>query len=420
MSLEQLINAVAEDFKLDYSESLDIMRSLAEVVGYSNFSKRTLYENFSKSEVQIILKNMNDFGYLNQNIHYYCPFDNGESITSIDDKRCELCDGSIEDEEHEVTEMYIVNEQLIELIRKANQNVEFKAYLNTAYKKNLKYILNDKNDLIPFLGSGVSMPLGLPNWQGLLVKLNDNSFSNEHLEEEFNILVKNGDLLTAFDFLKGNSFEYSNYDQVKERIIEIIAEMRIRNVNEVEHNYNDLVALNSNFYLTTNYDLYMSEFLTYENEEYTAPICLSEINSIRKLMTGNNQVIHLHGHLNKKDTMIVSREDYQNLYANVELMMRFGSIMNNKPLLFVGFSFNDDFFKELFEKIITLVSSQHYIIIPNADNELVRKFNEKNIKVISLNVKQDSQGNLDSIDLVKAIKVLITFLIDNDNDLIPF
>ncbi|GGG07519.1 SIR2 family protein [Paenibacillus abyssi] len=411
MSLETLINTAATNLGIDEAAALEKINTVVEIGGFSAFSKDLLSNEFAEGEIDALLVMIREAGGLQSHYHYYCLEESWDGTVSNLDEQCEHCEWNIgEAEHHEIEEMFVLKRDFIESVRAHVLRGEEKRYLNTNFPKHLDMLAAEITDVIPFIGSGVSTPLGLPSWKGLLEIMNDGSFSDKAIEERFNDLIQEGDLLAAFDYLVAESYEFASYDQIKERIVEIIKERRKRETRVDDHNYADLAKLNSRFYITTNYDLLMSEFLSEESGVYTAPVCLTEIESIRKLMKGVNQVIHLHGHINKMDTMIVSNKDYEKLYDDQKLLITFSSIMNNNPLLFIGFSFADKFFVDLYERMISLVKSRHYIILPNADLETVRRFNEKNIKVISLNVKLDEGGWTDSEDYVKAIRVLIRYL----------
>ncbi|WP_409346928.1 SIR2 family protein [Paenibacillus sp. MBLB4367] len=410
MSLEPLIAAAATKLGIEKEAALAKIHGLVELGGFSPFSKDALLAVFAESEINTLLHVIRETEGLESYFYYRCVSQAGEGQTYNLDEECEYCDWNIgEVDRHEIEELFVLKHSFIESIRSRVIQAEEDNYLKSDFPRNLEMLSSEIKDVIPFLGSGVSMALGLPSWKGLLEILEEGAFADQESNEVFKALIAEGDLLAAFDYLVDSSYEFASYDQIKERIVEIIKEWR-KDERLDQHNYGDLVSLNSRFYITTNYDLLMSEFLSTENGKYTAPVCLREIESIRRLMKGENQVIHLHGHINKMDTMIVSNKDYEELYGDQKLLIKFSSIMNNNPLLFIGFSFTDKFFEDLYEKMISIVKSKHYILIPNADLETVRKFNIKNIKVVSLNVKRDSKGMLDSADYVKSIRILVRYL----------
>lgn len=413
MSLEPLIAAASIKLSISEDSALEELFMISEICGFSSFSKSIFIPQLTENEADAWLRLIEDGGYLSSEYYYYCNTQESGAVTSDLTIECDLCGLPIQDypHDHEIMTKYKLEEEFVDTVRMQVMKAEESKYLNFSYINNLNALAEDIDDIIPFIGSGVSIPLGLPSWKHLLEIINDNCYSDETLEKEYKNLVASGDLLAAFDHLIDHSYEFSNYEQIKERIVRIMNSKRIDKTEFKAHNYGDLVLLNSRFYITTNYDLLMSDFLSSENDAYTSPICLSEISNIRNLMQGKNQVIHLHGHVNNLESMIVSHKDYQELYANQSLLIKFGSIMNNKPLLFIGFSFTDKFFEDLYQKMTSIVSSIHYIIIPNANLATVKKFSAKNIKVVSINVEINEHGWLNDKDYVKAIRVLIRYLI---------
>ena len=179
---------------------------------------------------------------------------------------------------------------------------------------------------------------------------------------------------------------------------------------EIQDNFYDIIRLNSNLYITTNYDLCLEEFLSH-TVGYRAPLCLRDIDNLRTLLEESSQVLHIHGHIKRKDTMIVSQEDYKKLYEDSALMFKVNSILANRPLLYIGFSFTDKFFVDLYTKLGKIVKNHHYIVIANPDLETAREFNKKNIKVVGLRVAETPDGETDYNDFIMAFRTLVNYLV---------
>ncbi|WP_218197312.1 hypothetical protein, partial [Pseudomonas sp. 2995-1] len=72
-------------------------------------------------------------------------------------------------------------------------------YFVQDYFKNIESLLKNREKIIPFIGAGLSMPFGVPNWAGLLKKLGKN-FSKERQRETYEEdFIESGDYLGALD-----------------------------------------------------------------------------------------------------------------------------------------------------------------------------------------------------------------------------
>ncbi|MCP3774341.1 SIR2 family protein [Paenibacillus sp. MZ04-78.2] len=224
--------------------------------------------------------------------------------------------------------------------------------------------------------------------------------SKEFQKEAYSEFIDEGDFFGGLDYLLDKSLYISNEDQLKDEIIKIIIKANL-GIDESEHNFYDFVELKADFYITTNYDLLMEHFLT-DAGDYNTPICMDEIGNLRNMSTSGNSIIHLHGHINRKSSMIVTKKDYTKLYSKKGTLVQLSVIVGSRPLLFIGYSFKDKFFVQMYEKLIEILQTDHYLVLFNPDTKEIKELNKKNIKVIGLSV---TDGNY-----AKAIKVLINYI----------
>lgn len=309
---------------------------------------------------------------------------------------------------HEYRIEYKIGQDCINELRSELVKYFEDKYLLKEYQQNFDLVKEERTKIVPFLGSGLSVPLGLPNWKQLLEKLSP-MFSKEYQKEAYKDYTDQGDLLEALDYLKKWSIHLNTDDQIKDAIIKIIETEQKSGVDEELHNYYDVIKLNSNLYISTNYDLLLEKFLS-TSVDYRAPLCLNDIDNLRKLLDENSQVLHIHGHIKRKDTMIVSAEDYKKLYDDNGLVYKLQHILTSRPLLYIGFSFTDKFFVDLYTNLGKIVKNHHYIVMVNPELEKSRELNKQNIKVLGLNVALKN-GNTDYDDLIVAIRTLINFIV---------
>ncbi|GKS13532.1 hypothetical protein YDYSY3_45320 [Paenibacillus chitinolyticus] len=386
----------------------EIERFLDE--GYDNTYDSFIFESFlNRPEYQAL----NEWLISNSTVKvvYECSEDAEQIEWTAKDPSdmCVVCRQEISDEtQHEYRMEYKIKQDCINELRSELVKFFEDKYLLKEYQQNFDLVKEERTKIVPFIGSGLSVPLGLPNWKQLLEKLSP-MFSKEYHKEAYKDYTEQGDLLEALDYLKKWSIHLNTDDQIKDAIIKIIETEQKTGIDEELHNFYDVIKLNSNLYISTNYDLLLEKFLS-SSVDYRAPLCLNDVDNLRKLLDENSQVLHIHGHIKRKDTMIVSAEDYKKLYEDNGLMYKLQHILTSRPLLYIGFSFSDKFFVDLYTNLGKIVKNHHYIIMANPDLEKARELNKQNIKVLGLKVALQD-GKTDYDDLIIAIRTLINFIV---------
>ncbi|WP_040207861.1 SIR2 family NAD-dependent protein deacylase [Neobacillus jeddahensis] len=140
------------------------------------------------------------------------------------------------------------------------------------------------------------------------------------------------------------------------------------------------------------------------------PLTIQEIIDTQGLLKGSNQVIHLHGHIKKRDSMVLSNRSYKDLYNDPAVRTLLSTIIGARPLLFMGFSFNDEFFKNIYNDLNSILRTSHYIVLSNPEHKDVRRFIEQNIRVIGVNVAVNSENRIDWNDYIIALRTLIRYI----------
>ncbi len=114
------------------------------------------------------------------------------------------------------------------------------------------------------------------------------------------------------------------------------------------------------------------------------------------------EVIHLHGNVEPYTSMIVTKEDYDEFYKEEKTVHFLNGVMSNKTLLFIGFSFKDEYFKNLYKKVYSQIKGEHFIIVPNIHSFDADELLENDLFPIGVKV-DDVEKN----DFVKAIKTIL-------------
>lgn len=242
----------------------------------------------------------------------------------------------------------------------------------------------ETNSLVLFVGAGMSIPLGFPSWNGLII----------------NILEK---LQSSYD--ESTSFKFSHYLKQSKNldVLEVLHELErvglksqtkkilneeIKNVKltgQPFEKHKKLWSISQRI-ITTNYDQILEKVKPDEIVAYSNNNVFQQSKSIE----GNPYLYKIHGDIDNPDTCILFPSDYEELYSssnpNQETLRTF---FLNKTLLFLGFSLDDPFLINQLEFISELYrgyQKDHFIALTGMTDKFL-KYN-----VNSINVQNWDQG----------------------------
>ncbi|MBZ9521898.1 SIR2 family protein [Bacillus safensis] len=412
MSSTNLTNIVItklKEHKIEEEGALKILiKFIQDFYSKKDFQFKNDY-NFLKELIDIFKEE----NLIDIKLHYSCNDIPVNTTTHFQDK-CMNCGNSINVStnvyKHEVTSLYSLKKKkchkLFDEAIKIEQELSLDFYLEKPfYKKHFNELLARKDYLIPFIGAGLSIPFNLPSWPEML-----KTFSEElegSAKPYYLDLIKEGNYMQALTLLSERSLLSDSDIQLE--IQKLFDERLDITINEEDHNYKDLINLESSFYLTTNYDNIFTSLKA--KNQFIPPLRWNEIDNIQTFLTDKKgSMIHLHGVVHVPQTMIVTQYNYEKLYNDEKFESLLSSFMSNQTFLFLGFSFSDKFFVDLYDKIRSKIKGTHFIILPNVSFEKAKEFSEKGLKTIGIKVSKDDAGNLDSKDLIKGIKCILNKL----------
>ncbi|APO47185.1 hypothetical protein BS614_26125 [Paenibacillus xylanexedens] len=388
-----------------------IIRFLDEnqVHGFSDdFINEHFVEEHFKQMIMWILEQSS------RTIYYTCDLENNEFgyVSEQENESCSVCGELVTNRlAHDLSNLYTLPSENVEALKQSIKEYQRKKYFYAPTYDNLQDLKEEQKNLVPFIGAGLSVPLGLPNWTQLLKELAP-KFPEEHQRLTYLEYTESGDLLKALSYLKEKSTRLNRDDQIKDKIIEIIKASKNNDVLVTEHNIGDILKLKASVYITTNYDHCIEDFSSQQNS-YCPPLCLQDIDNMPNLFSATGQVLHIHGHITRKETMIVTEEDYAKLYEEKELMDKLKVILASRTSFFVGFSFNDKFFEDMYEKFHDVFKGHHYMVIANPTIEEVRRYNrDKDIRVVGLNLGKNEDGSTNYNDFIPAFRTLINYIVE--------
>ena len=218
--------------------------------------------------------------------------------------------------------------------------------------------LYSKGLLIPVIGSGLSMPFGLPDWKKLI--LNAADFFKLAAEDKYKIqeLLNKYDFLTPIDVI--TEYGVSECELQKYVAESMKAAKKKIAVADVENNYTDFARVSNLRFMTTNYDEYLNE-ISGKKTFYLSELSGIAVNQF-PLRYYNNVVIPLHGQISEPESIVLSREAYKRLYDSDEFEQEFQHLRTHFTFLFIGFSFDDKYFAKMFEKMLKRFQARHYIL----------------------------------------------------------
>jgi NAD-dependent SIR2 family protein deacetylase len=195
--------------------------------------------------------------------------------------------------------------------------------------------------LVPFIGAGASVALGLPDWKDLVKDYHTGVSCKLDFEQ---LCYEWSDRLPqiAFEIFKDTGSNISKYYSFMAAI------------KPKEQEYQPLHAALLKFYkklITTNYDTAFEE-ANKDNSHWQSLNLMSFPGNLNPLDFQNNTIAHIHGHV-KKNAFIFRSDEYEAGYNKTNEITDFiRSIIKKYSLLFIGFSFEDLIFKEKLAQVV--------------------------------------------------------------------
>lgn len=271
-----------------------------------------------------------------------------------------------------------------------------------SYENNRELIIEikeNKNNIIPFIGAGISRGCGLYSWSELLEKLASSYFSEIEIE----------------DLKKLNSLKFA--DKIIEKAGNTSMVMRkIRSIfNSASIHYTEipyiLLEEFSPLLVTTNYDNILETVSGNCQKGKITPLlpCLQgQVNDAIQL--NERKLLKIHGSIEEPSSFVFSSEQYELSYEEDGLIARYlKRIFEGKRVLFVGCSIEEDKTIEVLKTCIEQNDNLvHYAILPRPTEN--NKFIERNIQLTKLGIQPIYFPENEYDDVGK----LLNFLSDNN------
>lgn len=268
----------------------------------------------------------------------YLKIDNMNTL----EKQSETFDNKIQEG------LYIILFKLLKIDLEKTYKSMFEL-LEIQNEKNLKELKNKikQNQIILFVGAGVSRTLGLVGWKNLIKAM------GKELGFDEEIFVGNGnDFLTLAEYY---SSKKSIAEIIKTEFIE--KAYSARNKLEKSNIYKYIYDLNFPIIYTTNYDDFIEVYYDLKNEKgyLQKSFKIVNIRDCQNIDDNKTAIIKLHGdYSNLKDLVLSEESFYTRIDLNHPLDTLFKADMLKKSVLFIGYGLADINVKNWINKLNVL------------------------------------------------------------------
>jgi len=190
-----------------------------------------------------------------------------------------------------------------------------------------------ENNAVVFFGSGLSMPCGIPTWNGLLSE----TFG---LEES---LTSDKDLSRDPLTLAELASQYIGSEVLQSMLRDEMLKQRKHSVNHAL-----ICALRFPYYITTNYDLLFEQAWKEVNNPSDLVVVTNDgdllSNDFKQAWRKQHSILYkIHGSADREsEHMILTRKDYRSHYRiNNDMFLNIRKLLKEKHIVFLGFSHND-------------------------------------------------------------------------------
>jgi len=433
LKYKMLVGPIENDFRINFVFEAASFRERMVDASIEMWEKLFLeFELIQRSEF-VTLKNLKceklETKSLQNKIHarqlvYYLYGNNGKVMIIV--CTMHIKNGNVYDE---------LIDKIINTFEWEADSERYKSIFNLNFRnneKNLESLKQNLSNVVPFLGAGISKNYGYPLWDGLVKEIINVAENDKNTQETKRSIsrarkrLEEKKYMDAIDELKdgvgslGRFLEYIMSD----------IETKYKTRKKVIDNFGEtLVLFPSKTYLTVNYDVVIENELiansiSKDNIEILTP---HEFITKRSSIAENKfHVYHLHGVYTRPETLIFSKEDYNDFYGaeRTALTNRFGDKMTELyaqySFLFIGYSFN--FYQDRLYDILQKISKNtperccHYAFLNTKSVEDLGK-KEKELLGLKIKIVWYSAERDNDEQRQQAIKSLFNFIFNEKTSL---
>ncbi len=224
----------------------------------------------------------------------------------------------------------------------------------------------ERQQTVPFVGSGMSVPSGLPTWGQFLVSTGEYTQCDS---SELNRLVECSAFEEAADLLS----RCMNPRLFAERVEHTL---RVSDTDSISGPVCLLPSLFPNFIITTNLDNVLEHLFTTCGVPFAYPLSGKRIVDYRQLKDPDESfLLKLHGDHRDQEGRVLLPQEYDEAYAvNTPIREEIALLFRNNSLLFLGCSLGPDRTVRLVHEIAEVDSNmpKHYAFLAQPDSDTDR------------------------------------------------
>lgn len=260
-------------------------------------------------------------------------------------------------------------------------------YSHPDYIRFRSAIRESPKEFVALIGSGLSIPYGLPSWEELkqlVLKDANNRISekpvSEHKEykDKLNHINQIKDLWRSFSSLK-ELMPVHAYTSVIKDNLSVDGKLTLEN-------YNLLWKLCIKGIITYNLDTCAINSYAKTHGEVPDHATAGEVAKFSQFISGPQYfVFQPHGFCNSPDSWVLTSREKEKLLANKDYTSFMQAICKSKHLFILGLNPDDFAFEYIIQNALYSngdTGSTHYILLANPTTELIKELGEKNIAVI--------------------------------------
>lgn len=241
----------------------------------------------------------------------------------------------------------------------------------------------ERERIVPFVGAGMSKPMGMPLWGEALKELLGRLPGADTVK--INSLIDSGKYVTAAQALvEHDAVQVTNFIRTRYRIQEIkLAGPMVL-----------LPSIAKGCIITTNFDDAIEQVYRRNGVEFHAYMHgTQEHNFFPRLVRGDRCLLKLHGDADNEATHILSQVQYATGYGNPfdfhnPLPKALRQVFVSQSLLFLGCSLDQDWTLELFKqakRADEYAIPNHYAILPAPEDPQIKQ--QKETQLLTLNIQ---------------------------------
>jgi len=296
---------------------------------------------------------------------------------------------------------------------------------NKDYMNNIKENLNN---IVPFLGSGISIPYGYPSWSELLIRILDNIRNVTNIADDTNERIKN--IINEKHYIKATNEIHKHWPNLEDYVCNEISTIK-PNPNSCSSLAEYIHLFPLKLYLTTNYDSVVEKILqSYFGNNLNVEV-ISSLITPKGLKRGKPTLIYLHGKYTEPNSVIFTKTDYNDFYGDSEVTYNkdidrrplariLRDIYLQYPFLFIGCGMNmeeDRILKllQMITKLGPLPPNYSYALLDNG-GLTSGQINKKENLLLSLRVKPIWYSSINGINHEQAKKELFEYILGEERE----